>query len=118
MNLTKKLILTVAILFTVIGCSYRVEVDQGNVIDKQALSRLQPGMSKEQVKYAIGTPLLADMFHADRWDYVQYYKSGRTQDIQEGKVSLLFTNGVLSQVKTDEMAEIHTDELPYGIFAD
>ncbi len=121
MKCIKTLGLTIAILSSLTGChwiSYQVEVDQGNIISKQALSQLRAGMSKEQVKRVIGTPLLADMFHANRWDYVQYYKSGRTQKVQEGKVSLYFTNGLLSQIKADEIAEIKTEALPYGIFAD
>ncbi len=118
MKFIKKLTLTIAILFVTTGCGYRIDIDQGNVIDKQALARLQLGMNKEQVKRVIGAPLLTDMFHSNRWDYVQYYKSGRTQDIQEGKVSLYFTNGLLSQVKAEEMTELKTEELPYGILAE
>ncbi len=121
MKLIKKLVLTVAVLFTLTGChllSYKIDVDQGNVIDKQTLSRLQPGMSKEQVQRAIGSSLLTDMFHSNRWDYVQYYKNGRTQKEQKSKVSLYFTNGLLSHIKAEEMADIETEDVPYGILAD
>jgi len=48
---------------------YRVEIVQGNVLTKEQVDRVKPGMEREQVKDLLGTPLLADIFHADRWDY-------------------------------------------------
>ncbi|PID66731.1 MAG: cell envelope protein SmpA [Gammaproteobacteria bacterium] len=120
MKLIRTLCLVIVVSLVTTGChwlNYRIEVDQGNVIDKQTLSRLQPGMSKEQVKQVLGTPLLTDMFHGNRWDYVQYYRGGRKQKVQQGKVSLFFTNGVLSHIKADELAEIKSEKLPYSILS-
>jgi outer membrane protein assembly factor BamE len=48
---------------------YRVEIVQGNVLTQEQVARVQPGMSRDQVKDLLGTPLLTDPFHADRWDY-------------------------------------------------
>lgn len=96
------------------GIPYRIDVDQGNVIDQQSLSQLQIGMSKEEVQQVLGTSLLSDVFHQDRWDYVQYYKNGRTQSTQEGKVSLFFSNGFLSNIQAEELSEIVTEPVPYG----
>ncbi|XHS79072.1 outer membrane protein assembly factor BamE [Burkholderiaceae bacterium UC74_6] len=48
---------------------YRVEIVQGNVLTKEQVARVKPGMEREQVKDLLGTPLLNDIFHADRWDY-------------------------------------------------
>ncbi len=49
---------------------YRVEVVQGNVVTKEQVALVKPGMSRAQVRDILGSPLLADAFHADRWDYV------------------------------------------------
>lgn len=49
---------------------YKVEIVQGNVITKEQAERVKPGMSREQVRDLLGSPMVADAFHADRWDYV------------------------------------------------
>ena len=54
---------------------YRIEIQQGNFISQDMVAQLKPGMSKEQVRLALGTPLLNDIFHADRWDYVFWRES-------------------------------------------
>ncbi|MBV8603981.1 MAG: outer membrane protein assembly factor BamE [Pelomonas sp.] len=48
---------------------YRVEIVQGNVVTKEQIAQVKPGMTREQVRSYLGTPLLTDVFHADRWDY-------------------------------------------------
>ena len=51
---------------------YRMVIQQGNFISQEMVAQLKPGMSKEQVRFILGTPLVTDIFHADRWDYVFY----------------------------------------------
>src|SRR6188508_3298035 len=51
---------------------YRIEIQQGNYISQEMVSQLKPGMTKEQVRFVLGTPMVTDIFHADRWDYVFY----------------------------------------------
>ncbi len=55
---------------------YRIDIQQGNVISQDAVDRLRPGMSRDQVRFVMGTPLVRDPFHADRWDYVYLYEPG------------------------------------------
>ncbi|VXC40784.1 Outer membrane protein assembly factor BamE [Burkholderia sp. 8Y] len=62
---------------------YRITVVQGNFVSQEAASQMQVGMSRDQVKQLLGTPLLTDMFHADRWDYVFYFKRGSTAVVQQ-----------------------------------
>lgn len=62
---------------------YRITVVQGNFVSQEAASQMQVGMSRDQVKALLGTPLLTDMFHADRWDYVFYFKRGSTSVVQQ-----------------------------------
>jgi outer membrane protein assembly factor BamE len=51
------------------ACVHKIDVEQGNYVTQDVVDRLKPGMSKTQVKMLLGTPLLNDVFHADRWDY-------------------------------------------------
>ncbi|MDR5855390.1 outer membrane protein assembly factor BamE [Caballeronia sp. LZ062] len=62
---------------------YRITVVQGNFVSQEAASQMQVGMSRDQVRQLLGTPLLTDMFHADRWDYVFYFKRGSTAVVQQ-----------------------------------
>ncbi len=62
---------------------YRITVVQGNFVSKEMAAQMQVGMSRAQVKQVLGTPLLSDMFHADRWDYVFYFKRGSTSIVQQ-----------------------------------
>lgn len=79
---------------------YRMEIQQGNFISQETVSQLKAGMSKDQVRFALGTPLVTDMFHADRWDYVYYreYSDGRRE---QRKVAVFFEDGKLVRVSGD-----------------
>ncbi len=68
---------------------YRLPTRQGNVIDPRDLAKLQVGMTREQVKFVMGTPVAANPFSDDRWDYFAYYKSPRGGQSQR-TVSLYF----------------------------
>ena len=69
-------------LSLVAACSsihpYTLDIQQGIVVDQKMIGRLTPGMTRNQVSLALGTPLLADPLHADRWDYVYYTRHGGT----------------------------------------
>lgn len=78
--------------------SYKLTVPQGNEVDEQALSRLSTGMTKAQVQMMIGTPLLQDPFHQNRWDYP--YVVSRNGIVQErSTISLYFDGDVLSRIE-------------------
>jgi outer membrane protein assembly factor BamE len=65
------------LLLTMTGCSiYKVDIQQGNVIDPKKLEQLKIGMNKKQVVFLIGNPLLTDPFHNNRWDYIHAIKPG------------------------------------------
>ena len=48
---------------------YKIDIQQGNVIEQEMLDKLQPGMDKDQVQFIMGTPVIVDPFHKDRWEY-------------------------------------------------
>jgi outer membrane protein assembly factor BamE len=64
------------------GCVYRVTVQQGNYLEKRNTDQLATGMTKVQVRYLLGTPMMPSMFDNDRWDYLYYLKVGRKPPIQ------------------------------------
>jgi len=79
---------------------YRPDVQQGNVIDPDTLNRLSPGMTKSQVSFLLGTPMIADPFHSDRWDYVYSMRKGNGKTTRE-QVSVYFENDRLARIEGD-----------------
>ncbi len=71
-------ILIICLLGAVLsGCSvYRIDIQQGNVLEDETIARLKPGMTRQQVKFLMGTPLIQDPFHPERWDYVHTFQPG------------------------------------------
>ena len=59
------------------GCVYRMNIQQGNYLEAKTVDQLQVGMTRSQVRYLLGTPMVPDAFDHDRWDYVYYLKKGR-----------------------------------------
>jgi outer membrane protein assembly factor BamE len=79
---------------------YKIEIQQGNYVTQEMVSKLKPGMSKSQVRFALGTPLVTDAFHADRWDYVyQLQKGGRT--VEERRIAVIFKEDKLLRIEGD-----------------
>ncbi len=82
---------------------YRMDVQQGNVVTQEMVSRLKPGMTREQVRFILGTPLVADPFHAQRWDYV-YRLEKRGELVEERKLTVVFDGERLKRVEGDVVA--------------
>ena len=77
---------------------HRITIQQGNVVTQEQLDRIKPGMNRLQVRDALGTPLLTDVFHADRWDYVFTLRL-ENRPIQRRSVVLLFDGDVLKTIE-------------------
>jgi outer membrane protein assembly factor BamE len=73
------------------GCIYRIDIQQGNYVTQDLVDRLKPGMTKAEVKQLLGTPLLSDAFHGNRWDYYFSNVAGRGAR-EEAKLSVFFEN--------------------------
>ena len=82
---------------------YRMVIQQGNFISQEMMSQLKPGMSKEQVRFILGTPLVTDIFHADRWDYV-FYREAADGKREQRNLSVVFEKDKLARVLGDLMA--------------
>ena len=87
------------------GCSivYKLPTRQGNVLEQKQLDKLQVGMTKDQVRYLLGTPIAADPFRPERWDYFGYYKSPRGE-ITSRTVTLLFDGDKLKDMEGIQVA--------------
>lgn len=86
------------------GCSltpYKMEIRQGNLISPEMRERVKPGMTQAQVRAILGTPLVNDVFHANRWDYVYRLEQGG-QLLESQRLTLYFEAGQL--VRLDEGA--------------
>ena len=80
---------------------FKPEIQQGNYLSQDAVAQLKPGMTREQVRFLLGTPLLTDIFHAERWDYV-YWREAENGDREMRKVALFFAaDGKLDRVSGD-----------------
>lgn len=79
---------------------YRMDIQQGNYISQEMVSQLRRGMTREQVRFVLGTPLLADIFHADRWDYV-FYRDVLGGVREERKIAVVFEDGRLARIDGD-----------------
>lgn len=92
---------------------YRIDVQQGNVIEQDMINKLKPGMDKNQVRYIMGTPLITDPFHSNRWDYVYSMEPGGGER-QQRRVTLYFKDEKLAyvdgdiQIRTTPLAEEET----------
>lgn len=75
---------------------YRPDIQQGNFVSQEMLSQLKVGQTREQVRFLLGTPLLTDMFHADRWDYPFYLARGNGE-LTTSRVTVYFKNNVVER---------------------
>lgn len=80
-------------LIALAGCSfpgvYKIDIQQGNVVTQDMIDQLRPGMTRRQVRFIMGNPLLTDTFRANRWDYLYSMQAGGSQRQQE-RVSVIF----------------------------
>lgn len=73
---------------------YRLDIPQGNIITQDMVDQLRPGLTKRQVNFILGTPLIRDTFDQDRWDYVYSYQPGGGERVQE-RLVVFFEDGAL-----------------------
>jgi outer membrane protein assembly factor BamE len=82
---------------------YKIEIQQGNFVSQEMVSQLQLGMTKEQVRAVLGTPLLNDIFHSERWDYV-YWREDQAGKREQRKLAVFFEDNKLARLDGDIVA--------------
>ena len=80
---------------------YRIDIQQGNFVSQEMVAQLKPGMSREQVRFVLGTPLVTDIFHNDRWDYVFYREPAGGKREQRALAVFFDKEGKLERVDGD-----------------
>ena len=83
---------------------YRIDVEQGNIVTQELADQLQPGMSRRQVRFILGTPLLEDTFNQDRWDY-PYVKRNGVDILDQASLTVVFDGDSLVEVRGDYQPE-------------
>jgi outer membrane protein assembly factor BamE len=81
------------------GCVYRINVSQGNFLEAKAVDQVAVGMTRSQVRFLLGTPMLADSFHPDRWDYLYYFKEGRRQKVERRLLTVYFSDEKVARIE-------------------
>lgn len=107
---------TVALCLGLAACSlkpsfineYKIDIQQGNVLTQDMVAQLKPGQTPDQVRFILGSPMIADIFHQQRWDYVYRYQNGQTGAVESRKFSVFFdAQGKLERVAGDvEVASV------------
>ena len=94
-------ILALAGLMLLTGCVrvYKLDIQQGNVLTQEQLDQVTPGMSQSEVRQVLGTPLVEDPFHQDRWDYFYTLKKGTEKQVERRQVVLFFNQGTLERIE-------------------
>jgi outer membrane protein assembly factor BamE len=83
------------------ACVYRIDIQQGNLLDDDDIGQVEVGMTRSQVQFLLGTPMVSDSFHRDRWDYAYYLRRGRSPDVTQRWVVVHFENDRVSRVDRD-----------------
>jgi outer membrane protein assembly factor BamE len=105
-NLIIITILSAALLFS--GCEpHRIDIQQGNRVTPENMEKIKSGMSRKQVLFVLGSPLLKDPFHQDRWDYIYYLKPGN-RAVKQSRLTLYFDGDLLVKIDdSDYTPEVH-----------
>ena len=91
--------LAAAAALALAGCVYRMDIQQGNLLDAEQVSQLQVGMTRSQVRFLLGTPMVIDAFDADRWDYIYSLRYGRTREVTKRHLIVWFEGDTVSRIE-------------------
>ena len=87
---------------------YKIDVEQGNIVTQEMADQLKPGMSRRQVRFILGTPLVEDTFNQDRWDY-PYVKRNGNNILSEALLTVVFDGDTLLTVTGDYLPPAWAD---------
>jgi len=107
------------------GCTdflhvYTIDINQGNVLTKDMVDKLKPGMTPAQVRYVLGTPLVTDTLDTTRWDYVYSFKPGTyarkagLPPIRNRRLTVFFDGGVLARIEGQDQIPTSNPSLPFS----
>ena len=109
-------VIAVATLMPIFGgCVYRMNIQQGNYLENSTLEQLQVGMTRSQVRYLLGTPMVPDAFDSDRWDYLYYLRKGRLKKPDQRHLTVYFEEDKVARIdrhalKPDAAADANAEK--------
>ncbi|MEK6551712.1 MAG: outer membrane protein assembly factor BamE [Pseudomonadota bacterium] len=97
----KRFLILLPLLASLSACIvvYRPDVQQGNEVTAAQVAQLKQGMTRTQVRFVLGTPLISDPFHPDRWDYLYSLRLGRSSQVETRRVTVYFKSDVLERIE-------------------
>ena len=90
---------------------YKIDVEQGNIVTQDMVDQLKPGMSRRQVRFILGTPLVEDTFNENRWDYI-YVKRNGLKVLSESRLTVIFDGDTLAEVTGDALPPAWSSDKP------
>ncbi|HEX2584391.1 MAG TPA: outer membrane protein assembly factor BamE [Steroidobacteraceae bacterium] len=91
------------------ACVYRAPIQQGNLLETKDIDQITVGMTQAQVRYVLGTPMVADPFSNNRWDYVYYYKLSKMPQAKKQQLVVFFENGNVTRLERTQMEVVKPD---------
>jgi len=88
-----------AAAFAVSGCVYRMDIQQGNLLDAEQVDQLEVGMTRSQVRFLLGTPMVIDSFDANRWDYVYSLRRGHSRKVTKQHLVVWFDGDTVTRIE-------------------
>ena len=87
---------------------HKIDIQQGNIVDQKMIDQLKPGMTRAQVRFVLGTPLIADTFDQSRWDYFYSYRTGNGDEYTE-TFSVFFKDDTLDSFRSSKPPETEVE---------
>ena len=111
--------LTLLVVLVLAGCKqapelpavispYKIDIQQGNVVTQDMVAKLKAGMTRSQVRFVLGTPLVIDPFRTDRWDYVYLYQRQGKPD-ERRRITVIFDGDKLARIEGNVVLTDSTD---------
>jgi outer membrane protein assembly factor BamE len=100
-RLNRRFILLSICLAVVNACVFRIDVQQGNLLEDEDIDAVQIGMTRSQIRFVLGTPMVEDAFHHDRWDYIYFFRKGRSKVADRRWVIVYFDGDRVRDIQKD-----------------
>ena len=81
------------------GCIYRMDIQQGNLLDPEQVDQVEVGMTRSQVRFLLGTPMVIDAFDPDRWDYVYSLRRGHSRKVARRHLVVWFDGDTVARIE-------------------
>jgi len=83
------------------ACVYEVDVQQGNKLEPKDIESVKVGMTRNQIRFLLGTPIVADVFRDDRWDYIYYFRAGKSRKPERRWLIVWFDGEIVKEIQRD-----------------